>query len=47
MDPKMLRALGLDKLTQRLSQQAGRPVRFMIYESEEALRERGAPYIGF
>ncbi len=36
----------LEKLVQRLSQQAGRPVNFMIYESEEALRQRGAPYQG-
>lgn len=41
-----LKALGLDKLAQKLSQQAGRPVNFMIYESEEALRQRGAPYQG-
>jgi hypothetical protein len=41
-----LQVLGLDKLAQRLSQQAGRPVRFMIYESEEELRRRGAPYQG-
>lgn len=41
-----LKALGLDKLAQRLSQQAGRPVNFMIDESEEALRQRGAPYQG-
>ena len=39
-----LKALGLDELAQRLSQQAGRQVNFMIYQSEEELRRRGAPY---
>jgi RHS repeat-associated protein len=46
LDPKDLRALGLDGLQQRLSGMAGRTVSFMIYESEEALRVRGAPYQG-
>jgi RHS repeat-associated protein len=46
LDPQALKALGLDKLAQQLSQQAGRKVSFMIYESEEALRQRGTPYLG-
>jgi len=41
---KELKALGLDKLQQALIKQAGRPVNFMIYESEEALKKRGNPY---
>jgi hypothetical protein len=46
LEPVALKALGLDQLAHRLSQQAGRPVSFMIYESEEALLRRGAPYRG-
>jgi RHS repeat-associated protein len=41
---KELETLGLDELAKRLSRQAGRKVSFMIYETEEALRRRGAPY---
>jgi hypothetical protein len=41
-----LKKLGLDKLARQLSQQARRRVKFMLYESEDALRGREQPYIG-
>ena len=40
-----LKSLGLSGLAQSLSKQAGRPVNFMIYGSEDALKSRGAPYV--
>ena len=47
LNSKELKVLGLDKLQQQLSRDAGRPVNFMIYASEDALKERGQPYRPF
>jgi len=40
-----LEKLGLSGLAGDLSKQAGRPVNFMIYGSEDALKSRGNPYV--
>jgi RHS repeat-associated protein len=45
LDANALKSLGLSNLSQTLSKQAGRPVNFMVYGTEDALKARGNPYI--
>jgi len=45
LSPDELKALRLDKLAAQLSHQAGRAVNFVIYQSEQALNNRGNAYL--
>jgi RHS repeat-associated protein len=47
LDSSALKMLGLNSLQATLTKLAGRPVNFMVYQTEDALRRRGAAMVPF